>query len=87
MNDRMQELKLSDLKEKLENRKSGERLVFREVQLEKGDLSGTDLSNTDFTLCSFDGVMLNNVDFRYSSVEMRCLTDAPCTVQILKMQI
>ena len=40
MNDRMQELKLSDLKEKLENRKSGERLVFREVQLEKGDLSG-----------------------------------------------
>ena len=26
MNDRMQELKLSDLKEKLENRKSGERL-------------------------------------------------------------
>ena len=36
MNDRMQELKLSDLKEKLENRKSGERLVFREVQLEKG---------------------------------------------------
>ena len=69
MNDRMQELKLSDLKEKLENRKSGERLVFREVQLEKGDLSGTDLSNTDFTLCSFDGVMLNNVDFRYSSVE------------------
>ena len=27
MNDRMQELKLSDLKEKLENRKSGERLV------------------------------------------------------------
>ena len=69
MNDRMQELKLSDLKEKLENRKSGERLVFREVQLEKGDLSGTDLSNTDFTLCSFDGVILNNVDFHYSSVE------------------
>ena len=69
MNDRMQELKLSDLKEKLENRKSGERLVFREVQLEKGDLSGTDSSNTDFTLCSFDGVILNNVDFHYSSVE------------------
>ena len=35
MNDRMQELKLSDLKEKLENRKSGERLVFRDVQLGK----------------------------------------------------
>ena len=67
MNDRMQELKLSDLKEKLENRKSGERLVFREVQLEKGDLSGTDLSNTDFTLCSFDGVMLNmrTASFRF----------------------
>ena len=69
MNDRMQELKLSDLKEKLENRKSGERLVFREVQLEKGDLSGTDLSNTDFTLSSFDGVTLNNVNFHDSSVE------------------
>lgn len=69
MSGMMEKLSLDELRTKLKNRKEGERLKFREYELEPGDLTGTDLSNIDFTLSSFENVKLDQVNFKGSSVE------------------
>lgn len=69
MSGMMEKLSLNELRTKLKNRKVGERLTFREYELEPGDLTGADLSNIDFTLSSFENVKLDQVNFSGSSVE------------------
>lgn len=53
----------------LNNRKSGERLTFREYEFEPMDLSGMDLSNIDFVLSSLQHVILRNVNLENTSLE------------------
>lgn len=65
----MKKLSTQELREALSHRKNGERLSFREYEIEPADLSGWDLSNTDFTLSSFSGSVLEHVNFHNSSVE------------------
>lgn len=73
----MERLSVIQLKEALEHRKAGERLEFREYEIEPSDLSGWNLSNIDFTLCSFSGCTLNGADFQNSSVENALFDGVP----------
>ena len=65
----MKWLSEEELKKALAQRRAGERLLFRERELEPSDLTGWDLSNIDFTLSSFQGSTLNQVNFSGSSLE------------------
>lgn len=65
----MKRLLARELQEAVTGRKKEERLSFRECEIEPCDYSGWDLSDMDFTLCSFSGCVLNRVNFRDSSVE------------------
>lgn len=65
----MERISEKDFREALAARKAGERLAFIEKEIWDMDLSGTDLSNMDFTLSSFQNTVLNHVDFENSSVE------------------
>ncbi len=65
----MERMNEEKLKEILNERKPGERIVLREKQFEPMDLSGYDLSNIDFTLSSMADVLLNRANFENSSVE------------------
>ena len=65
----MKWLSEEELKKALAQRREGERLLFRERELEPSDLTGWDLSNIDFTLSSFQGSTLNQVNFSGSSLE------------------
>ena len=83
----MEILTREELEEAVLKRKPGERISFREREFEPMDLTGWDLSNMDFTLSSFQNVILNQVNFSGSSVEMHCLTDALCMELIFRMRI
>lgn len=65
----MERISEKDFREAIAARKAGERLAFIEKEIWDMDLSGTDLSNMDFTLSSFQNTVLNHVDFENSSVE------------------
>ena len=65
----MEILTREELEEAVLKRKPGERISFREQEFEPMDLTGWDLSNMDFTLSSFQNVILNQVNFSGSSVE------------------
>lgn len=65
----MERISEKDFREALAARKAGERLAFIEKEIWDMDLSGTDLSNMDFTLSSFQNTVLNHVNFENSSVE------------------
>lgn len=65
----MTKISKEEFLEKLNNRKSGERLEFREYEFESMDLSGMDLSNIDFVLSSLQHVILRNVNLENSSLE------------------
>ena len=65
----MEILTREELEEAVLKRKPGERISFREREFEPMDLTGWDLSNMDFTLSSFQNVILNQVNFSGSSVE------------------
>lgn len=73
----MEVLSKEELKTRIGKRKVGERLDFRERELEPMDLSGYDLSNMDFTLSSFQNVVLNGTDFSGSSVENALFDGCP----------
>ena len=49
--------------------REGERLILREYELRDMDLTGADFSHTDFTLSSFQNVVLNDVSFYGSTVK------------------
>ena len=65
----MTKISKEELLEILKNRKSGERLVFREREFETMDLSGLDLSNIDFVLSSLQHVILRGANLENSSLE------------------
>lgn len=73
----MKRLLARDLQEAVAGRKKGERLMFREYEIEPSDYSGWDLSNMDFALCSFSGSVMNHVDFHDSSVENALFDGVP----------
>ena len=58
----MERLSEIDFREALAARKAGERLSFVEKEIWDMDLSGTDLSNIDFTHSSFQKTALNKVN-------------------------
>lgn len=61
-------ISLEELKGILEERTPGDRLDLREREFRDMDLTGWDLSKIDFTLSSFQNVVLNHADFHDSSV-------------------
>ena len=65
----MQRISQEEFETQLRSKKPGERLRFNELEIWDMDLSGKDLSNMDFSLSSFQNTVLNQVDFRDSSVE------------------
>lgn len=65
----MKKITEEELKQMLESRKEGEQLVLREIEFENMDLSGWNLSGCDFTLSSFQNVILDHVDFEDAAVE------------------
>ncbi len=65
----MTKISKQEFLEILNNRKSGERIEFREREFEPMDLSGMDLSNIDFVLSSLQHVILRNVNLENSSLE------------------
>lgn len=65
----MKRISKSEFLDILNNRKKGERLIFREYEFEPMDLSGMDLSNIDFVLSSLQHVKLRNVNLENSSLE------------------
>lgn len=58
-----------ELKQRLSERNDGEPLMLRQVVFEHMDLSGWKLSGIDFTLSSFQDVVLDQVDFEGASIE------------------
>lgn len=65
----MERISEEKFRERLRERKSGERMEFRQLEIWDMDLSGEDLSNMDFTLSSFQNTVLDGVDFEGSTVE------------------
>lgn len=65
----MQRISIGELKDKLSNRKEGERLSLVSYEFRNMDLTGWKLENIDFMLSSFQEVILNDADFHGSSVE------------------
>lgn len=65
----MKKITKREFMEKLESRREGERLVFRDCEFEPMDLSDMDLSNIDFEYSSLQHVILNRVNLENSSLE------------------
>lgn len=65
----MQRISEDKLKSLIEEREEGERLILASCEFYGMDLSGWKLSDIDFTLSSFQEVILDGVDFSRSSVE------------------
>lgn len=65
----MKKITKEALDEKLKKRSPKESLTFRECVFEKMDLRGYDLSEIDFTLSSFQEVLLDGVNFSWASLE------------------
>jgi hypothetical protein len=65
----MKRISKQEFLEILNNRKSGERLEFKDYEFESMDLSGMDLSNIDFVLSSLQHVILRHVNLENSSLE------------------
>lgn len=65
----MERISEEKFRERLRERKNGERMEFRQLEIWDMDLSGEDLSNMDFTLSSFQNTVLDGVDFEGSTVE------------------
>lgn len=73
----MERISEKDFREALAARRAGERLSFVEKEIWDMDLSGTDLSNMDFTLSSFQNTVLDEVNFENSSVENALFDGCP----------
>lgn len=65
----MKKITKREFMEKLESRREGERLVFRDCEFEPMDLSDMDLSNIDFEYSSLQHVILKRVNLENSSLE------------------
>ncbi len=65
----MKRMSKEELLSALSGRAQGERLILREYELRDMDLTGADFSHTDFTLSSFQNVVLNDVSFYGSTVK------------------
>ena len=74
---RMEKLSEEELREALKERRAGTLLDLRERELEPMDLSGWDLTGVDFTLSSFQDVVLSGADFTGSSVENALFDGCP----------
>lgn len=73
----MHRVSAEELREFLNSRKTGERVVLREAEFRGMDLTGWNLSHVDFALCSFQETILNGVDFHDSSVENALFDGCP----------
>lgn len=73
----MERISEKDFREALAARRAGERLSFVEKEIWDMDLSGTNLSNMDFTLSSFQNTVLDEVNFENSSVENALFDGCP----------
>lgn len=73
----MQRISIEELKERISDRKEGERLSLASYEFENMDLTGWKLENIDFTLSSFQEVILNGADFHGSSVENALFDGCP----------
>ncbi len=73
----MERISEKDFREALAARRAGERLSFVEKEIWDMDLRGTDLSNMDFTLSSFQNTVLDEVNFENSSVENALFDGCP----------
>lgn len=73
----MRKVSEQELKELTEKRKKGERIVLHECEFRDMDLTDWNLSNIEFTLSSFQDVILNGVDFHNSSVENALFDGCP----------
>lgn len=74
---RMEKLSEEELREALKERRAGTLLDLKERELEPMDLSGWDLTEVDFTLSSFQDVVLSGADFTGSSVENALFDGCP----------
>ena len=77
MTGHMEKLSQEELTKALSKRTKDRLLDLRERELEPMDLTGWDLGHVDFTLSSFQGVVLNGVDFTGSSVENALFDGCP----------
>ena len=76
----MRRISEKELKEAIASRKPGERLCFAESEIWDMDLTGMDLSNMDFTLCSFQNTTLCGVSFADSTVENALFDGCPLRI-------
>ena len=60
----MRKISVEELNEKLERRKSGERLNLREVALSGADLSGYNLDEIDFSMSQFHRVCFDGASLK-----------------------
>ena len=65
----MRAISKEELEAAIAHRSPGERISFREVEIWNMDLTGTDLSNMEFELSSFQNTVLDHVNLENSSVE------------------
>ena len=73
----MRRISETEFRQALADRREGQRLSFAQSEIWDMDLTGADLSNMDFTLCSFQNTKLAGADFHNSSVE-NALFDGNC---------
>lgn len=73
----MQRMTEEELRRQFSERTPGTRLTFRELELWDMDLTGMDLSQAEFLLCSFQNTVLNGVNFEDSSVENSLFDGCP----------
>ena len=73
----MRRVSEDELRGRIEGRKEGERLSFPSCEFRGMDLTGWRLSDIDFTLSSFQEVVLNGADFSGSSVENALFDGCP----------
>lgn len=73
----MQRVTIEELAEQIHTRKEGERLSFISCEFSHMDLTGWDLSYIDFSLSSFQNVILNETDFHNSIVENALFDGCP----------
>ena len=73
----MRNISAEELREMLSGRAEGDRTELKECEFKDMDLTGWNLSNIDFTLSSFQNVILNGVDFCKSTVENALFDGCP----------
>lgn len=73
----MQRITIEELKNRISTREEGQILSLASCEFRDMDLTGWKLDHMDFTLSSFQGVVLDGVDFHDSTVENALFDGCP----------